>query len=320
MAVLETAPACTHSEVLWRTSHLPNAVLTARPIRVGSRWHGSGASEPTMENIVEQKKAAWQPFTFRGVAAFSQAGPLRVLFWQIMALIVTTGVLTWFLRTALNPVIQEALNRVPEQAALRQGRWAWGGPAVVVMGKSPFFAIIVDLENNQPPDQLADLQCELNRSQFKLRSILGFISLPYPRPWDLKVDRIVWESWWGAWRPFVLVGGGLLMSAGVLVMWWALAAIYAAPVRLLARLLKRQAGWVGAWKLSSAALMPGALWMNVAIVLYGLRQLELVGFLCAVALHFLIGWIYLLLAPAFLPARSPMAKAAANPFARREKA
>jgi hypothetical protein len=60
--------------------------------------------------------------------------------------------------------------------------------------------------------------------------------------------------------------------------------------------------------------MPGALMVAVATVLYGLRGLDLVKFVSAFGLHVVVGWIYILVSPLFLPRNPEVPVAEKNPF------
>jgi hypothetical protein len=69
------------------------------------------------------------------------------------------------------------------------------------------------------------------------------------------------------------------------------------------------------WKLSGAALLPGALLMGAGIFLYGFGFLKLVSFVFVFAAHFVLGWIYLFVSLLFLPGISEP-KPKPNPFKR----
>ena len=67
------------------------------------------------------------------------------------------------------------------------------------------------------------------------------------------------------------------------------------------------------WKLSGAALLPGALLMAAGVLLYDFGLLDLVQLGFIFAAHFVLGWIYLFLSQLFLPRISGSA-AERNPF------
>ena len=59
--------------------------------------------------------------------------------------------------------------------------------------------------------------------------------------------------------------------------------------------------------------MPGALFLTGAIVLYGLGTLDLIQLMAAGGLHLVIGWVYLLLSPWWLPRQADLTGAKGNP-------
>ena len=67
-------------------------------------------------------------------------------------------------------------------------------------------------------------------------------------------------------------------------------------------------------------MLPGALFLSLSLVLFAIRQLELVGFLVSASLHLVVGWIYLLLSPTCLPADPGSVSGAANPFKHEQSA
>jgi hypothetical protein len=87
-----------------------------------------------------------------------------------------------------------------------------------------------------------------------------------------------------------------------------------APVRLIAFYADREMKIGAAWRLAGAAMMPGALLMSGAVVLYSLHRLNLVGLLFAWLLHLVLGWIYVGIAPARLPRLSTALPRRRNPF------
>jgi len=69
--------------------------------------------------------------------------------------------------------------------------------------------------------------------------------------------------------------------------------IYMAPAKFIAWFTDRFLSWGGAWRLASAALLPGAVMLAGAILLYGWSVMELVGLSFSIAVHLVIGWVYL---------------------------
>jgi hypothetical protein len=116
------------------------------------------------------------------------------------------------------------------------------------------------------------------------------------------------DPWWNAWRPAILgylAGGTVLFLLGSWIFMGVLNGIF---VFILARMANRAVSLWGAWKVAVAALMPGALFVSFALILYSLGSLNLPELIAAFALHFFVGWIFAFLAVIWLP------KPADNPF------
>lgn len=258
---------------------------------------------------------AWQPLTFGGVAAFARARWTRLLLVQaVVAVVVAVAVLVvlgrgWF------PVVTDAVRTLTDFGSVRGGRLAWPKSEAVVLAENQFLGLAMDVEETGEAGQIADLQVEFTRDRIKLVSLLGYASLPYPPDVEIALSRPALDPWWNAWRPAFLLAGGLGTMAWLFASWGVLATLYAVPVRVLAGLAGRAASAGKCWRVAAAALLPGALWMGGAILLYAAEQLSLAGLGLAFGLHFVIGWVYVLGAPFCLPRKgaAPLATGA-NPF------
>ena len=152
----------------------------------------------------------------------------------------------------------------------------------------------------------------------RLFSLLGFLPLAYPEDQVVAFNRTELEPWWGAWAPAILALVLLGMTGGLMLIWAVLATVYFLPAWLLGFFANRAVSFGGSWRLAGAALLPGALFMCGALVLYGFGALDLVRLAVAVGVHFIIGWGYVIASPFWLP-RHPAAKAGpANPFNKAE--
>jgi len=100
---------------------------------------------------------------------------------------------------------------------------------------------------------------------------------------------------------------------GLLLSWFLLATLYCLPVKLITLYENRDLKLVQSWRLAGAALIPGALFLIFAIVFYALSSMALVQLAVVWCLHIVVGWIYLLVSPMFLP-RHPEAASKGNPF------
>ena len=121
------------------------------------------------------------------------------------------------------------------------------------------------------------------------------------------------DPMWGAWAPAILAVAAVLVVSGLMMAWGLLATAYCLPVWLIGFYADRTVDLPGSWRLAGATLMPGALFLSAAIFFYGLALLDLIHLIVAGALHLLLGWIYVVVSPFYLP-KHAKAGGPANPF------
>jgi hypothetical protein len=120
------------------------------------------------------------------------------------------------------------------------------------------------------------------------------LDFTYDRAVAVNLGRSNLEPRWSAWKPVLLIGAAAGTFLFLFLSWAILATLYATPAKYIALFADRHLSWPGAWRLSSAALMPGALILTAAIALYGFGVIDLVGLSFFFVLHFLVGWVYLI--------------------------
>ncbi len=258
---------------------------------------------------------AWQPFTFGGVADFAGARLGRLFLAQIIAAAIVGASVVWVLGHDYSPVITQAIQKLPEEASFTGSEIQ--GISDRVISESKFLSIAIETQSDEAIDQSADVQIEFRKSLYRVcslfRSAIGCVEFNYPKDRSLNLSRSKVEPWWGAWQPVILTGAGIITMAMLLLTWAILAVLYSPVARLLAWFLDRNLGWGGAWKLSAAALLPGAMVMIPGILFYGLRVVDSIGLIFFFAAHWIVGWIYLMGAPFFVP-RFESDKPKSNPF------
>jgi hypothetical protein len=266
-----------------------------------------------MNESVEKPECAWQPLTLRGVAAFAGAPLRRLLLVQFIVALVAAASVVWFLHRAWFPIIGEAIRQLPPQGELRSGRLDWQGPTPSCLAEGRFLAIVVDLDHTGEARSPAHMQVEFGRTDCKVYSLFGYVRVAYPRGWTLAFNRGELGPRWGAWAPAILAGAAGLVVASLMVTWACLATVYSPLAWLVGFFANRELSLGGSWRLSGAALLPGALLMCAAILLYGCGALDIVRLTVAAALHLVMGWVYVFISPLRLP---PQAVAAVkeNPF------
>ncbi|HZV36691.1 MAG TPA: hypothetical protein VFB72_19095 [Verrucomicrobiae bacterium] len=259
---------------------------------------------------------AWEPLTPRGVAAFAGASLGRLLLVQLIVALFAAATVGWFLKTGWFPVVREAIQAMPDEGSLRYGRLAWNGKNPQQLAQNRFLSIGVDLYHSMQLGREAHLQVEFGQTDFRIGALPGYDVFDYSPDSNYAFNRTALEPWWGAWQPWIFVGALACVVAGLMISWTLLATIYFLPVRVLSFLENRDLDLRQSWLLSGAAMMPGALFMIAGIAAYTLGLIDLIRLAAVFGLHFLVGWIYLVISPFFCP-RHPAAakKEKGNPFA-----
>ncbi|MEW6303301.1 MAG: hypothetical protein AB1705_07520 [Verrucomicrobiota bacterium] len=259
-------------------------------------------------------EASWwtkQPLTFGSVAGFARAPLGRLLAVEFVVASLAAAIVVWFLGSVWAPLIEEAIGRLPDRGAIHDGRLEWPGGNPAWLVQSRFLSIVVSTGGDQPVGQAADFQLVLAPAEWRLESLFGYWPFPYPEGWAIALNRPELQPLWGAWKPMLLAGVAIATVLGLFLSWFLLAVIYAAPVKLMSFYADRDLTWRQSRRLATAALMPGALFLTLAILLYGLSRLPLAGLLLAVVMHLVIGWVYVFASPLRLPKEDKPK----NPFA-----
>ncbi len=249
------------------------------------------------------------------MAAFARAPWTRLLVVQTAVAVWVAVSLIVYLSRGWFPVVTGAIQELTDFGELRDGQLAWPKKEAVLLGENRFLGLVVDLEEVGGTGQVADLQFEFGRNRIKLVSLLGYTSFPYPADWAIEINRPILAPWWGAWRPAIGFGAGLLLMLFLYACWFFLAGVACLPVRLVAWLAGRDTTLLGCWRLAAAAWLPGTMWMGGALLLYSFEQFSLVGLGLAAGFSVLIGLAYGLAAPFRLSAKErPRGDAKGNPF------
>src|SRR5690349_12436639 len=218
----------------------------------------------------EQPLFAWQPLTPRGVAAFAHARLGRLFLVQLIFAVLAAGAIAWTLYTGWFRMITVAIDKLPPQGQIRGGALMWEGDSPQTLAENRFLAITIDLKHEGEARSPAHVQIEFGRAYVKVFSLFGFVEAAYPRGYAIAFNRPELVPWWGAWTPplLALIVGGVIVA--LFLIWALLASIYCWVAWLFAFFANRHLKLPQSWRLSGAALMPGALLMAVTIVLYGL--------------------------------------------------
>ena len=279
------------------------------PIEIGASEEEGPAKEETPRN--------WLPFTLRGCATLACGPWWRLFLMELAVAFFVAACCVWFVNKHWYPTIDQAIAKLPhDTGAIRKGRLHWPNTApleLTPLNDRPYLRFIVDPKNSIDHGRMADLQLELCEHHVAVSSMLGFWKIKYPSGLSLQMDRERLGPWWGSRRPFLLLCLGAIVMLWLLLAWAALALLGTWPVRTVAFFADRAGGLATHWKLSSAALMPGAVFFGMGILCYGLGLLPLLGLLVVWVIHLVLGWSYLFFAPFHLP-QMEEAEESDNPF------
>jgi hypothetical protein len=256
---------------------------------------------------------AWEPLTPRGVAAFARARLSRLLLVQFVIASLAAAAVVWFLSDGCFPTVRAAIHNLPTVGDIRAGRLNWPGNTPRLLAEGRLLAFIVDPDHSGQIHSPADVQIEFGAQTIRVFSLLGYQDFPYPPDQIISFNRTELEPLWGAWEPELLAIAVLAAVAGLMLSWAVLATVYFLPAWLIGFFANRTLNFPGSWKLAGATLMPGALLLIAAIVLYDFAVLDLIQFCLIFSVHFALGWIYLFLSQLFLP-RIDSTPPKGNPF------
>ena len=256
---------------------------------------------------------AFEPFTPRGVAAFANATFGRLLLVQFIVALLATVSVIWFLEDSCFPTIRAAIRNLPATGEIRSGKLNWKDNRSQSLAEGKFLALDIDLDHGGLIHSTADVQIEFGRETVRVFSFLGYTDFSYLPDRTGPFNRIELEPLWGAWAVEILFLAAVATMISLLLSWWILATIYFLPVRVLGFFANRDLKLSASWKLSGAALMPGALLMAAAVFFYDFGALTLVQFSFAFGAHLVLGWIYLFVSLLFVP-RIGLKPSSEDPF------
>ena len=263
-------------------------------------------------SVFTEASFAWEPVTPRGVAAFARASFERLFVVQAVVALLATASIVWVLSDGIFPVIDAAIRQLPEQGEIRASQLDWRADSPQFLAENNLIAISVDLEHGGTLRSPADFQFEFGRTSMCVFSLFGESEWYYPAGYRISINQRDARPAWGAWSPDILALAAIGTFLGLLLVWAVLATIYCLPVWLICFFCNRDLNFRASWRLAGAALMPGALLLSTALVLYELGVFDLVRFCFVLAMHLVIGWIYIFISPMFLNRAQPAAEK--NPF------
>lgn len=249
------------------------------------------------------------------MAAFANATVTRVVLAQLAVALLVAAAAIWFLRVAWFPVITEAVENLPPTGMIRRGELNLSPESPespVTLAANARLAVVVDVARSESAGHAADIQITFERSRLAVCGALGCWWKPYDPDYAVPFNRREVEPLWGAWRGPILAIVAPTSVITMYVMWWSVALIYVPIIKLIAFFTDRVVTWRGAWRLSAAALLPGALIIALGLVLYGFGAVDAFRLMLLYLLHIVCGLAFIATSPFFLPKVS--AARAGNPF------
>ena len=256
---------------------------------------------------------AWEPVTPRGVAAFARASFERLFVVQSLFALLAAASLVWLLSDGFFPTITAAIAQLPATGEIRHGKLDLTATAPQILAEGRFLEFDIDPKHSGQIRSPAQFQFEFGEDSLCIYSLFGEAEIFYPADRAFFFNRTDLQPLWGAWAPDILALTAIGTFFGLLLTWFLLATIYFLPVWLICFFANRDLNFRQSWRLSGAALMPGALLMALAFLLYDCGGFDLVQLCFAFGMHLIIGLIYLFVSPLFLNRALPKQKG--NPFA-----
>jgi hypothetical protein len=279
----------------------------------------SSAAKPgsTLVGRAQGSPQAWQPFTFSGVAAFGRGTNSRLSVLLLVMCAISGLTFSWLLSTAWAPVLRESIRQLPDQGWIVQGELVWTHPGPLRLQEGKHLGLAVDPFGTRKAGAVSDLFLEFSRQELRIHCFAGNFGVPYPQRGVFPLNRTELQPWWGAWEPGIFVGAALFFMIACLVSWIALASLWYFPAKILAFYLDRDLSLAGCWRCAAAALVPGAALMCLALVFYGLQQIQIFELLLAFIIHLILGCIYTMMAVIRLPRidAPSISQRKKNPFA-----
>lgn len=264
-------------------------------------WAGLVDMNDASDRDGEPVRRLAHPLTFGGVAAFAtRSGWWLAVCAAAVALVTAACSFSLFLH-AWGPAWETAVHYFPSQVQLRASTLTWEGSETLILADNTFLALALHAGAQPLSSQTADLQIEFGRKSARLSALLGYVELDYPAGWSFSLGRADAIPLWRTWRPYLACGFALVGFSFALFLWAGLSLILAPVVRAYAVSLGRGVSLAAAYRVAWGALLPGALVLNLSILLYTLKRFSVAEMLLAAGVHLVVDLLYLLVSPWRLP-------------------
>ena len=225
----------------------------------------------------------------------------RLLAGTLLAGLLSGAVLMLPLCQCWLPVVDEAITRTPSKTVIAQATLKSSIEGQRLLAANRFISVNMVLGPHEVSSSTSDVRLLLQEHHLRVGSIAGFIDFSYPGGYQINLDSSALMPWWTSRKPFILSLIWLVISFSLVGSWLGLALIYCLPIRWLAALFGRSLRSAKAFALGLLGLGPGAIIALLAALLYGNERLSLQEYLLAMALHWVVPWIWIVLSLRHIP-------------------
>lgn len=261
------------------------------------------------------------PCTPRGITVWASQRKTAALVYVLgMGCLVATA-MGWFVGKCWLPVWEEAIVSFPPGSRIEKEQLMLPSDSGQPLTDNLFLSFEWIADPDEESASTSDIRIVLRPDECRVGSLIGYLSVPYPYGYIIDLDPDKLQPWWLTRSFFFYIGGWILIWLGMLGCWWGLAMVYTTPVFLLAYFLAREIGVRSVFRLNLLSLMPPALFMTTAVVLYAFRHLNLMELLVAGVVHIPMAWFLIFLSVLRLHRKSspldhstPAGTLSSNPF------
>ena len=202
------------------------------------------------------------------------------------------GSVAYFVATSWWRVVDAFVQGLPAEGRVEAGVLEWPNkPGVATSNRH--LEIRVSAGKPTSSASTSDFTLGFFRDRIRIAGVLGYVDLAYRDfQLDFPLNSIDIAPYWEAWKNPMIVFSGFLSAVVILATWWMLSVIYSPMTRVMASLFAGQLSWPQAVQVSAAGLLPAALIIVVAIVLYAEKQLNLFALGGVWIAHVVIGWVF----------------------------
>ncbi|MCX7872708.1 MAG: hypothetical protein N2487_05430 [Verrucomicrobiae bacterium] len=241
------------------------------------------------------------PLTPNGISAYANVSFAYTAYTILVFAIICSVSICWMFSRCLIVPLNLGVERLPEKGGISNGRLQWFTNETTVLIETRTLSIHVNPTDEEPIADGADLQIVFEKDRLLLRSLFGWLPIPYPKTLNFPLNlKDLWTSW-GAYKNAIIPLVFIFSACFLVVVWGGLAWIYSIPIALLVKIIKAKTSSAGIFRISLMSQMLSALIMSAGVIFYTLARIDLTTLCIIFAIHIPFAWIYLLITPFYLP-------------------